>query len=272
MFNEYPLCSEHFSFIPFLFSNTTHLSHPRESRQLGITIVIADSSIYDLTHLVFQHHIFESKCDHRVLEVFSTTSKKSRDSFHHLIKPQLLSTKVVKMGSGAPPRGPKGSTPSSRPSRGGIQKRKAGPTKVDKDGDLVMDAANTIGADRKGKGRPEGASKPSKGRATIRQPTSTGPARSGLNNIRTQQAIIRGLGSQTAGLESRVTTRSGDRSRVRSDDGGFSYLSIRGLRQSKAASNPDGGVGALLGFLERKASGLDANLKKGVQIKKVSLL
>lgn len=136
----------------------------------------------------------------------------------------------------------------------------------------MMDAASTTGAERKGKGRPEGSSKPTKGRATTRQPANSGPVRGGLNSIRTQQAIIRGMGSHMTGLESRVIGGTGGRSRGCNNQSEYTYLSIRGLRQSKAAANPDGGVSALLGFLERKGSGLDASSKRGVQIKKVCML
>ncbi|KAM4059060.1 leucine rich repeats (2 copies) domain-containing protein [Hirsutella rhossiliensis] len=42
--------------------------------------------------------------------------------------------------------------------------------------------------------------------------------------------------------------------RRRGRGGGLTFLRVRGLRQSKAAANQDGGLGDLLSFLERKAS------------------
>jgi nuclear RNA export factor len=143
-------------------------------------------------------------------------------------------------------------------SRGGIQKRKSGPVRVDKDGDLVMDAASA-GVQKNGKARSE-ATKNSNGRPSNGSSSNTGPTRGGRISQRAQQAIIRGLGAQ--GVQS-------GKGRGRDVAAGMSYLSVRGLRQSKAASNPDRGVSALLSFLERKASGLDVNSTKGVQVKKV---
>jgi nuclear RNA export factor len=152
-----------------------------------------------------------------------------------------------------PPRGPRGASPSVRggATRGGIQKRNAGPARVDKDGDLVMDAAGD--KRRSGKGRFESPKPHGSGRG------SGGSARGGnIATQKAQQAIIRGLGGRQANvLESRIT------------NGGTTTLQIHGLSSSKAASNPDGGLESLLGFLERKASGLDAKSNRTVKIKKV---
>jgi nuclear RNA export factor len=49
-------------------------------------------------------------------------------------------------------------------------------------------------------------------------------------------------------------------------------LQVDGLKASKAASNPDGGLESLLGFLERKAAGLDSGSNRAVKIKKVCFL
>jgi nuclear RNA export factor len=160
----------------------------------------------------------------------------------------------------APPRGPRGASPSVRGgTRGGIQKRRGGgPARVDKDGDLVMDAASAGDKRRAGRGRIEGgaASKPlGTGR------TNTGPSRGSNQGLHRAQAILRGMESKQATvLESRIT------------GGGPSSLRIDGLSSSKAASNPDGGLESLLGFLERKASGLDAKSNRTVKIKKVCLM
>ncbi|KUJ22431.1 uncharacterized protein LY89DRAFT_680575 [Mollisia scopiformis] len=157
------------------------------------------------------------------------------------------------MLQGAPPRGPRGASTTTRGrGRGGIQKRRAdGPVRVDRDGDLVMDA-EAAGAKRKpGKGRMERSPVPTgSGR------TSGGRPRGGAGMHKAQAAILRGMGAQQANvLESRIGTTG-------------NTLEISGLGSSKAAANPDGGVEALLAFLERKASGLDDTLNRTVKIKK----
>jgi len=150
------------------------------------------------------------------------------------------------------PRGPRNASPSVRGGgRGGIQKRNkaGGPVRVDRDGDLVMDATAAGDKRRSGKGRLEG---PTSSRGGGRG--NGGPSRGGnLGTVKAQQAIIRGLETKQANvLESHITT-------------GITTLQIDGLGSSKAASNRDGGVESLLAFLERKASGPNRNVK----IKKV---
>lgn len=161
-----------------------------------------------------------------------------------------------------PPRGPRGSSPQVRGrGRGGIQKRRTGgpAPRVDRDGDLNMDAAaSTTDKPRSGNGR---------GKPTSDRPgrSQAGPApRSGGRGShisdRAKQNIVRGLGGKQANvLESRIT------------DGGL-RLQVSGLSESKAAGNPDGGLDALLSFLERKASGLDSKSNRAVKIKKVCSL
>ena len=154
-----------------------------------------------------------------------------------------------------PPRGPR----HGGPSRGGVSKRRAGPVRVDKDGDLVMDSTSDDRRKQYGKGRINSPAPPSgpKGAGRGRGAPSRG---SNLGTHKVQAAIIRGLGAQQANvLESRITT-------------GGTTLKIDGLKSSKAAANPDGGLDALLGFLERKAAGLDSKSNRSVKIKKVCLL
>ena len=160
----------------------------------------------------------------------------------------------------APPRGPRNGAPSIRNGgRGGIQKRRAGtgPAQVDKDGDLDMDAGAGVGGRGKsGKGRlespiPSGPRGAGRGRGA-------GPPRGG-NARTTQHNIERGLRHQNVNiLESRITT-------------GGTTLQVDGLMSSKAASNADGGLESLEGFLERKASALDSKSNRVVKIKKVCL-
>ncbi|KAG9238343.1 putative mRNA export factor MEX67 [Amylocarpus encephaloides] len=156
-------------------------------------------------------------------------------------------------------RGPRDSS-SSASSRGRIQKRKAGPPRVDRDGDLMMDAEGS-GQKRKS-ARVQLGDKDSSGGRGRRGRGSGGPFRAGNRGIiNAQQAIMRGLGakqSQANILGSRITS-----------DGAM--LRIDGLESSKAASNPDGGVESLLAFLERKASSLDSKSNRTVKIKKSSM-
>jgi nuclear RNA export factor len=71
------------------------------------------------------------------------------------------------------------------------------------------------------------------------------------------QSIARGIGAQQANiLQSRVSS-------------GLATLKVDGLHLSKAASNSDRGLEALLGFLERKAAGRDSKSNRPVRIRKV---
>lgn len=163
-----------------------------------------------------------------------------------------------------PLSGPRNSTPSVRGgSRGGIQKRRAGPARVDKDGDLVMDAVASGERRRAGRNQPR-ATISFNGQATGHQGSGTVRTRGNLGIQRAQQSILRGLGTQQASvLESRISDSAKGKEAV--------FLLVHGLKSSKAASNPDGGLRDLLGFLERKASGLDAKSNRTVRIKKVCL-
>lgn len=161
-------------------------------------------------------------------------------------------------------------------SRGGIQKRTGTPTRVDKDGDLVMGAtAATSRGGASGSGR--GAS--IRGSATARRHgtpdslgsrTSSRPSRSGIDPSTIQKAVLRGMGAhETLSKGSRSLGRSSrDIRRTHEIRDGLETISIYGLRQSKAASNSDGGVKDLIVFLERKAS---ERSNGPVKIKKVCL-
>jgi nuclear RNA export factor len=182
--------------------------------------------------------------------------------------------------SSTPPTGPRSSSPARRGmGRGGIQKRRTGQAKVDKDGDLVMDPVGSSDISGAGRGYSEG-NRSSGGRATARGGQIAGTSRGNFSTQQAQQAIIRGLESQQANvLESRIShgtfsahvvgSSKGARRHV---DRSLPQLRIRGLRDSKAASNPDGGVKDLLNFLERKASSLDTENRKGVRIQKVCFI
>lgn len=144
--------------------------------------------------------------------------------------------------------------------------------RVDKDGDLDMDTGTTM---KKARNR------------TLRENRDTVPIRvagsgSGrdMNATDVQKAILRGMGSGEALRRGpRLTPRSTKppgkadrRERDRSIEKELTQISVRGFRNSKAASNPDGGIKDLLAFLERKASAADTASKEITRIKKVCLI
>ncbi|KAH8815064.1 hypothetical protein F5884DRAFT_770939 [Xylogone sp. PMI_703] len=135
--------------------------------------------------------------------------------------------------------------------RGGIQKRRGGSVRVDRDGDLVMDAAAASNRNKTTLTRHDGRPSPARGGSM------TGQGRGGLGSQRSQQAILRGLNTRQANvLETHISRPTS------------TTIRVDGLRSSKAASNADGGLESLLAFLERKASGLDAKSNRTVKIKK----
>jgi nuclear RNA export factor len=182
--------------------------------------------------------------------------------------------------SSTPPTGPRGSSPARRGiGRGGIQKRRGGPPRADKDGDLVMDTVEGKAIVGGGSGWSEG-NKSLRARAGARGGQVTGTPRRNLSTLQSQQAIIRGLESQQANaLESRISqgTSIEHSGPVRKDWRRHPptppvSLRVRGLKESKAASNHDGGLKDLLSFLERKANGQDVESHQMVRIKKVCLI
>ncbi|RKF65355.1 mRNA export factor mex67 [Golovinomyces cichoracearum] len=138
--------------------------------------------------------------------------------------------------------------------RGGIKKNRNCAARLDKDGDLVMDpsiSGSKISANenktRSGRGLNE-LQGSSRSTGSARWKGSNRASKSGTR--RSQQAIIRGIRAQ------QVTE--------------LETLEVVGLGTSKASSDPDGGLESLIGFLERKAGGLDSRLNKAVKIKKSS--
>ena len=150
------------------------------------------------------------------------------------------------------PHGPRG-RPNYGSAGGGIQKRRStGPLggRTDRDGDLEMS-------------RPSESSAP--GSSLPRSSGSRGSRRNN-NGIggKTLQAINRHIRGDERSDSVRIANQ--DSKGHRSD---ITWLRVRGLRQSKAASNPDGGLKDLIGFLERKAA--FHHNRRAVTIKKVSL-
>ncbi|CAF9908957.1 MAG: nuclear mRNA export, poly(A)+RNA binding protein [Alectoria fallacina] len=176
-----------------------------------------------------------------------------------------------------PPTGPRasGRLASSRlPSRGGIQKRNTTPARVDKDGDLVMDQA---GANVRASGRGRGAA--IRGSARVRRTgiseslgaRTSRPTRTGIDPSAIQKAVLRGMGSsETAPRGPRSSLRNiRGRGIIRPTDEAWDQITVKGFKQSKAATNPGGGISELIAFLERKATHPDA--PETVKIKKSRL-
>jgi hypothetical protein len=110
-----------------------------------------------------------------------------------------------------------------------------------------------------------------------RDQSRNGPQGGFFGGAGMQQAILRGMARGDArvrgpragfGIASALSEATGRR---RERDGGLDQIRVRGLKESKAALNEDGGVSDLLAFLERKANGPDTKPGDAVRIKKVCL-
>jgi nuclear RNA export factor len=178
--------------------------------------------------------------------------------------------------SSTPKSGSRNSSPAIRGlGRGRIQKRRAGPSPVDKDGDLVMNSAlpqeGSNVSTESSRGR-----NPVRGKPGPRHAAAGRNSRSVLSTQQAQKSIARGLESdqfraveQSMGASNRPGRQRGNTKLRRAPQEHASpSLRIHGLKESKVASNPDGGVRALLDFLERKVNSSDA--KRGrVRVLKV---
>ncbi|ROT40062.1 mRNA export factor mex67 [Sodiomyces alkalinus F11] len=150
-------------------------------------------------------------------------------------------------GRGGQSRGSTTSAPR-KSTRGGIQKTRSRPIRVDRDGDLDMDAGS--GARRSNRPPPTdpGTGRPQRQGATTRSTTKI------------QQVISRHLSGEGTDMVSKRKPQGGP----------LVWLEVKGLKESKAASNPDGGLRDLLAFLERKATGVASRIRP-VVVKKVCL-
>lgn len=155
-------------------------------------------------------------------------------------------------GASTTTRQTRSSTGASRPSaRGGIAKRGRGPApRVDRDGDLVMDAA--AGGNKSGAGINKNNSSTRRGTTRPSAPKA---------NTRLQQNLARQLGGDTSQVPNAPSA-----ARLAANN---TTLKILGMKSSKAATNPDKGEKRLLEFLERKASTLKGPSRRHVTIKKV---
>lgn len=166
--------------------------------------------------------------------------------------------------------------------RGRIQKRGLGPTRVDKDGDLDMDAVGAAKTARGGGRRGTAtASQPRGGRASGTGHQLRGPRqnRNSLNHDAIQRSVLRSMGMtsgdklpQSSKHNTRITAhdrKSLLRERDSSAREGSAQVIIRGFKESKAAANPDGGIKDLLAFLVRKTSPSEGDTRDMVRIIKV---
>ena len=172
------------------------------------------------------------------------------------------------------PSGGRNNGASHVPHRGGIQKRGQQAVRLDRDGDLDMDS-NGVG---RGRGRGRGIDH----RHNISKPYTNGhgdPIRDTRRNrvdlSAAQKGVFRAMGDlNTLPKGPRASLRFNNHSSQRSGgtdrqaNGAFDQILIRGLAQSKAATNADGGLESLVSWLERKATGTNA---EAVRVKKVCL-
>ncbi|PYH64594.1 mRNA export factor mexA [Aspergillus vadensis CBS 113365] len=135
-------------------------------------------------------------------------------------------------------KGGKGSRGRSGGSdRGGIRKRGAA-TRVDREGDLMMDAGSARNRGKKGRGD------------SGRSPAAN----------KAMDAIQKAISSNS---DAQANIRQGGRG------SGLEQVIVRGWKQSKAASNRDGGLESLIAFLEKKLSPPDSKAGTRARITKV---
>ncbi|TQV97177.1 hypothetical protein V2A60_000192 [Cordyceps javanica] len=168
-----------------------------------------------------------------------------------------MAPRGARSGGAQPSRGSKATSMKSQAgSRGGIQKKRAGATKIDGDGDLDMDSAGRRSAKSAGTQPGGGQSKPNTRSSTTKTTRGTS---------KVAQNVLKHLTNGTIGDGASRVTRGRPKSNL-------SYLRVHGLKQSKASSNPDGGVKDLLSFLERKATSFTSGRqRRNIMIKKSHL-
>lgn len=170
---------------------------------------------------------------------------------------------------GSGPSGPRNNRPAAtngtKPvGRGGVSKRRSNAARIDKDGDLDMDAP--IGTNR--------ASRKSK-RVDNSIPTAPRSARPAANGSRgprptrqARQIIQRVIGEANGSLSSRIENGMSGGTKAFKGPSNTMTLRVEGLKSSKAANNEGGGLKELLTFLERKAQSV-GRITRQVRIKKV---
>ncbi|KAI9813131.1 MAG: nuclear mRNA export, poly(A)+RNA binding protein [Pycnora praestabilis] len=181
-----------------------------------------------------------------------------------------------------PSSGPRGGRGGSRntsnnrgPPRGGIQKRKGGPLRVDLDGDLDMEAEKGAG---RGRGNPPRRSQRNSDSTPVfgREASRNASGRRNNDGAAMQNAITRAMTSgeanikgAKAGLEiAGVLNEASGKGKGRGRGGALDQISVRGWKESKAASNPGGGIKDLVAFLQRKTIKPDMPAREAVRIRK----
>ncbi len=108
--------------------------------------------------------------------------------------------------------------------------------------------------------------------ATVRG--GQGALRGGIGSDAAQKAILRSTGAEAATIKgsrtglnlSKIIREAASQGRGQDKREALHQISVTGWRGSKAASNPDGGVGDLLAFLERKAMAPDARAVRIIKV------
>lgn len=166
------------------------------------------------------------------------------------------------------PSGPRNSASTShkapgggKTQRGGIAKRRAGgPARVDRDGDLDMDASG---------GRKRSSHPAANGPARSKKPATTS-GRPSKPTTKAKQIIDKAIssGNLPNGLSSsaRIT-----RSNRPVNAPNSITLKVEGLKTSRAVNNEGGGLKELLTFLERKAQTVGKTTRP-IRIKKVCVV
>lgn len=188
----------------------------------------------------------------------------------------MLQPPTAPLAGPRPPRAPRSNK------RGGIQKRPGGAVRVDKDGDLDMESAGGSAKDRGaghgGQGASQSRGNTGSGLGSSRD-AKNARLRRGIDPMVLQTTLLRRMGidgniPRGIGPNSRAKKQLG-KSLVRERDLNarvrWEQIIIRGFQNSKAASNPDGGIKDLVAFLERKASAPHASAKDLVRVKQVCL-
>ena len=182
----------------------------------------------------------------------------------------LQLSSVTTMNRTRAPRAPRNST--STPSRGGIRKRGAA-LRTDRDGDLDMDGGSS-GRGRGGRGRgrgDRGQNDSGRGTPTSNHSQPRDSRRHGGDKDKTLDAIQKAIYSsqssqanirQPRGRIEELTRDTGSR-----DRNGLEQISVRGWKQSKAASNADGGIESLIAFMEKKGTPPDPNVAANLRVR-----
>lgn len=166
-----------------------------------------------------------------------------------------------------PSSGPRGGR-NNLSHRGGVRKRGQQHTgRMDRDGDLDMDS-NGAGRGRGRGGRRHNTPTPqANGHGNPFKDTR----RNKLDLSAVQKGVFRAMGGADSGTRGRGgSSRLGKAVAGRNNHSarGLDQVIIRGLQQSKAAANADGGLDSLVSWLERKATVPGG---EAVRVKKVCL-